>query len=311
VRLAAATLFAAGVALAQVEQPATVAGLPGTLVFPAGKGPFPALVIVHGSGAADRDLTFGPNKPYRDIAMGLAARGIAVLRYDKRTKVHPEQFSGHPFTVKEETIDDALAAVALLRKTEHIDPKRIYLLGHSLGGMLVPRIGKADPAIAGFVIAAGNTRSFEELILDQLASTAPPPEKQTAEVKAQIENLRQEVAKIKDIKAADAQSPKLVFGAPAAYWLDMRGYDPAAAAKGLKQPLLIVQGERDYQVTMQDFNRWKSALAGRPNVTFKTYPALNHLFMAGEGKSTPAEYVKAGHVSEQLIEDIAGWVKAR
>jgi dienelactone hydrolase len=310
VRLAAVTLFAATVALAQVEQPATVADLPGTLVFPAGKGPFPALVIVHGSGAADRDLTFGPNKPYRDIAMGLAARGIAALRYDKRTKVHPEQFTGHPFTVKEETIDDALAAVALLRKTEHIDPKRIYVLGHSLGGMLVPRIGKADPAIAGFVIAAGNTRSFEELILDQLASTAPPPEMQTEEMKAQIEKLRQEVAKIKEITAAEGESSKLVFGAPAAYWLDMRAYDPAVAAKGLKQPLLIVQGERDYQVTMKDFERWKAVLSGRASVTFKTYPALNHLFMAGEGKSTPAEYVRPGHVSEQLIEDVAGWVKA-
>src|SRR5205823_4382224 len=117
-----------------------VSDLPGTLTAPKQGGTFAAVVLVHGSGPNDKDETFGPNKPFRDLAWGLAARGIAVLRYDKRSKIHPEQFRGN-FTVKEETVDDALAAVNLLHKASRINPKRIYVLGHSLGGMLIPRLG--------------------------------------------------------------------------------------------------------------------------------------------------------------------------
>ncbi|HEY3416201.1 MAG TPA: DUF3887 domain-containing protein, partial [Armatimonadota bacterium] len=119
--------------------------LPGTLSMPEGNGPFPALVLVHGSGPQDRDETIGPNKPFRDIAEGLASQGIAVLRYEKRTKAHGPQFTPEiiaKLTVQEEVVDDALAAVALLRGTAGIDPRRIYVLGHSLGGGIAPRIGQ-------------------------------------------------------------------------------------------------------------------------------------------------------------------------
>jgi hypothetical protein len=131
-------------------QPATFQ-VPGTLSLPVGKEARAAVVLVHGSGPNDRDETVGPNKPFRDLAQGLASRGIAVLRYDKRTKVHGMKMGGimNTFTVKEETVDDALAAVALLRKTEGIDPRRVFVLGHSLGGTLAPRIAKGDPGIAG------------------------------------------------------------------------------------------------------------------------------------------------------------------
>jgi dienelactone hydrolase len=110
-------------------------------------------VLVHGSGPQDRDETIGPNKPFRDLAWGLASQGIAVLRYEKRTKKHAMKLVliKNTITVKQETIDDALAAVALLRKTERIDPNRIFVLGHSLGGMLIPRIGARDPDVAHWI----------------------------------------------------------------------------------------------------------------------------------------------------------------
>ena len=79
----------------------------------------------------------------------------------------------------------------------------------------------------------------------------------------------------------------------------------------LKQPMLILQGERDYQVTMEDFAGWKKNLSSKASVEFKTYPNLNHLFMEGEGKSTPHEYETAGHVAEIVINDIADWMKTR
>jgi hypothetical protein len=102
--------------------------LPATLTLPVGNGPFPAIVLVHGSGPNDRDETQGPNRPFQDLAWGLASQGIAVLRYDKRSRVHPGKLTALAnLTVKDETIDDALAAVALLRETPEIDPKRKML----------------------------------------------------------------------------------------------------------------------------------------------------------------------------------------
>jgi len=114
---------------------------------------------------------------------------------------------------------------------------------------------------------------------------------------------------VHSLKPADAADRTPILGAPASYWLDLRGYDPAMAAKALSVPLLILQGERDYQVTMtDDFVRWQSTLASKPSVTLKTYPALNHLFMAGPGKSLPAEYYVPGHVSADVVRDIATWI---
>jgi hypothetical protein len=145
--------------------------LPGSLSLPKGRGPFPAVVLVHGSGPHDKDESIGPNKPFRDLAWGLASRGIAILRYDKRTQAFPAQTAAimDKLTVKEETIDDVLAAVALLRKTSQVDTSQIFVLGHSLGGFVIPRIGKHDTQIAGFVVMAGTARPLEDAILDQFA----------------------------------------------------------------------------------------------------------------------------------------------
>lgn len=284
--------------------------LPGTLTLPVGDGPFPAVVLVHGSGPNDRDETLGPNKPFRDLAWGLASRGIAVLRYDKRTKVHPEEFIDR-FTVKEEVTDDALAAVSLLRQTEKIDAEKIYVLGHSLGGMLVPRIGTLDPKIAGLIVMAGPSRPFEDIFIPQLRYIASLDGAIDAEEEAQIEAIAQQVARIKDPDLNSAPDTEILLGAPPSYWLDLRGYHPPAIAQKLSQPILILQAERDYQVTLEDFQGWQHALSDRPNVTFKSYSDLNHLFIAGQGKSTPEEYQIAGNVAEGVVNDIANWIKNR
>lgn len=284
--------------------------LPGTLTTPAGAGPFPAVVLVHGSGPNDRDETVGGNKPFKDLAWGLASKGVAVLRYEKRTKQHGAKLASiRAFTVKDEVLDDALAAVELLRKTEGIDAKRIFVLGHSLGGMLVPRIGRLDPNIAGLIALAGATRPLEDVIPEQLAYIFSVDGSISPEEQKQLDQAKEQAAKVKALKPEDANSSAIVFSAPVSYWLDLRGYNPPETAKDLKQPLLILQGERDYQVTMEDFKRWNAALATKSNVTFKSYPSLNHLFIAGTGRSTPSEYDQAGHVDAQVIEDIAAWIK--
>lgn len=278
--------------------------LPGTLSMPKGKGPFPAIVLVHGSGPEDRDETIGPNKPFKDIAWGLASRGVAVLRYEKRSKVYGPKMAQmaeagkmNSFTVKEETIDDALAAVEALRQSQRIDRKRIFVLGHSLGGILIPRIGKADPKIAGLIMMAGcGTQPMEDVLRRQLTYIASQNGPITDDTKKQIDKTVQSTMK----------------GAPASYARDLNDYIPVAAemAKSLKQPMLIMQGARDYQAIEADFKIWKDVLSSRTNVTFKLYPNLNHLFMEGKGNSMPEEYNKRGPVSELAIDDIAGWIKA-
>ena len=260
--------------------------LPGTLMIPTGKGPFPAVVLVHGSGPADRDESILDNKPFRDLGEGLASRGVAVLRYEKRTKVYRAQMARlkHLITVQEETVEDAVRAAALLRAQPEVDPARVFVLGHSLGGYVAPRIAKQDPRLAGLILMAASVRPLEELVGEQFAY------------------LGVTGAKLDKAKA------QLLSVLPPSYMQDLKNYNPAEEAKQLTLAILILQGERDYQVTMKDFNLWEAALAERKNVTFHSYPSLNHLFIAGEGKSLPAEYLKAGHVQPEVIEEIANWI---
>lgn len=275
--------------------------LPGNVTIPIGTGPFPGVVLVQGSGPQDRDESISANKPFRDLAEGLASRGVAVLRYDKRTKVYgPQMAALKTITVQQETIEDALAAVALLRQQKEVDPKRIFVLGHSLGGYLGPRIANLDGRLAGLIILAGSFRPMQDLILEQSRYLSATPE--------QLDQLKQQVTEIDNLKPGESNPPTLL-GAPSSYWLDLQSYDPGAQVKAVKCRLLILQGERDYQVTQQDFAMWQAALKGGKDVTFHAYPALNHLFIAGEGKSLPAEYSKPGHVAAQAIDDIATWIE--
>ncbi len=304
-------------ASAFTESDATVGSapwaLPGTLSLPKGSGPFPAVVLVAGSGPADRDETIGPNKPLRDLAWGLASRGIAVLRYDKRTLVYAAQMAGSAtITVKDETTDDASAAIALLRSTKGVDPDRVFLVGHSLGAYLGPRIAADAPGeLRGLVLLEAPSTPLAELILTQerylatLGGASPDPSTSAA-----LDDLAAKVqrAELPDLSPSTPAS-ELPLGVPASYWLDLRSYDPLATAAGLDLPMLFTQGGRDYQVPPSELQPWQHALAGRSNVTFDSYPPLDHLLFAGSGPPTPAEYTIPNHVSGQVVADVATWIE--
>ncbi len=283
----------------------------GTLTIPNGKGPFPAVALVHGSGSYDRDYSIGPNKLFRDIAWGLGSRGIAVLRYNKRPFEHAAQFARlTAYTVSEETIDDALLAAALLREQPEVDTHKVYILGHSLGATLGPRIGKADPSLAGLILAAGLARPLLDVIEPQILHNFEVAGDVTPAQENALKKIREQVARAKDPNLTrDAPAKDLPLGVPASYWLDLRDYHPAEIAREVKIPMLLLQGDRDYQVTLDDVALWKKALAERQDVRFQVYPKLNHLFMEGEGPSSDAEYARPGHVQATVIEDIAAYIK--
>lgn len=291
--------------------------LPATLSVPAGSGPFPAVVLVHGSGPQDRNVSIGPNRPFQDLAWGLASNGIVVLRYDKRTLAYQAQLQAadlRAFTVDQETVDDAVAAVALLRSlTGQVDPNRVFVLGHSLGGMMAPRIAArlaAGPggAPAGLILLAAPARDLLQLVVEQSEHLAGLDGTVSA---AEAEQLRQLGAQVSSARQGTLRPGEVVLGAHQAYWTDLLAYNQVEVAQGLAVRMLILQGERDYQVPMGDFGRWKQALAGRPGVTFRSFPALNHLFMAGEGTPTPAEYDRAANVAPEVVEQIAAWIAGR
>lgn len=280
--------------------------LGGTLTTPTGNGPFSALVLVHGPGPNDRDETLYSNRIFKDLAEGLASQGIAVLRYDKRTKVYGDRMSDLDYTVEQETVADAALALAFLRTQPGIDPRRVSLLGHSFGGYLAPRIAARDAKVAGIILLAANARPIEDVTLDQFTYVARLAGGPTPEAQKRLDALKAEVIKVKALSPGKS-NPPVVMGLRSAYLLDLKTYDAPAAAKRLAIPILVLQGERDFQVNMSNLTLWKQSLGN--TATYKTYPALNHLFIAAEQKSTPAEYRVPGNVAAEVITDIATWLK--
>lgn len=282
--------------------------LPGTLTLPAGEGPFPAVVLVHGSGPSDRDGTAYAVKPFRDLAHGLASRGIATLRFDKRTFVHSQKFGANPnFTVQEESVEDALAAVRLLAADERIDARRIFVLGQSLGGLVVPRTLAQDEGglIRGGIALAAPNSTMDALVAQNriLVETGQLPPEQLAFIEGQVALLRD--------PAFDPDHPPegYLLGTPH-YWHDLV---PKASdlLKEQEQPMLFLQGGRDFQVPVSEFESFRADLAGRTNVTFQLFPKLNHLFTEGEGEiSTMAEYLVPANVPEYVIAAIADWIRS-
>jgi pimeloyl-ACP methyl ester carboxylesterase len=285
--------------------------LKATLTLPAGKGPFAAVVLVSGSGPGDQDETVGPNKPFLDIALGLAARGIATVRYDKRTRDHPQSFNPRTATLTQEYVPDALAAIRLLQHQPAVDPHRVFVLGHSQGGTYAPLIAKRAPEVAGVILLAAGAESIGAAMLRQLRYLATLPGTIGSQAKAELPQLTREVAEIDDPAVLQKDKPGTVLlgGAGPAYYLSGLRYNEVATARSIPQPLLFLQGDRDYQVTVaDDLDVWLKGLAGRKGVTVVRFPKADHLFLDGTGAPTPLEYQKPGHVDPKVIATIASWI---
>jgi uncharacterized protein len=288
--------------------------VPGTLSIPRGAGPFPVVLMLSGSGPTDRDSTLGANKPLKDVAWGLASAGIAVLRFDKVTAVHGDVIRGNPdFTLADEYVPAATAALSLLHGHDRLDASRNFVLGHSLGGTVAPMIASIDGNVAGLIILAGGAQPLQWAIVRQVAYIADLDPGTAAAARPGIDALTRQAELVDSAELSpDTPASELPLGSPAAYWLSIRDYDPVSAAAQLTVPILLLQGARDYQATVvDDLALWQAGLEKHPGTTTHIYEAANHFFFPGSGPSSPAEYGPGQHVDQQVILDIARWIGDR
>jgi dienelactone hydrolase len=285
-------------------------GLPGTLTLPTQKGRAPAVVLLSGSGPNDQDESIGPNKPFKELADSLARSGVASIRYDKRTRDAARSLDPQTFTAQDEYVPDAVAAVALLQRRAEIDSQHIVILGHSQGGTFAPAIAARLHQVAGVILMAAATEPVERALLRQTKYLASLPGQVGSRAAAQLPAVEALVAQLEsaDLAHLPASTP-MPFGTGPAYWLSLRSYDPVTTARRLRQPLLVLQGGRDYNVTVaDDFVVWKRGLAGKAGTTTKLYPAADHLFFDGRGKATPGQDMQPHHLDPALATDIASWI---
>jgi len=288
--------------------------LRGTFTAPKGDGPFPVVVFVHGSGPQDRDETIGPNKPFKDMALGLAAMGIASLRYDKRTLVYARetQARAKDFTPIEETVDDAIAAVQKAKRASVADPGKVFIAGHSFGASMAPFIAAKAGGVAGLIMLAPSATPLEDDLVRQITYLARLDDDVSEQEQAAIGKVREQAAMVKSAALSkDTPTDMLPMGIGGSYWLFLRAYDPLKAASDFQGPVMVMRGDRDYQTTKDDFDAYRRLLRKRKNTSFVEFKDLNHLFMKGKGPCDPQEYTVQGSVEEDVIDTMASWVLAR
>jgi dienelactone hydrolase len=282
--------------------------LGGTLCLPlkaSAQNKVAVIVMVQGAGPQDRDETIGPNKPFRDLAEGLAAQGVATLRYEKRTRAFPLWFTPLNTTLDNEMINDALAALKVARAQPECGA--VILLGHSLGGMFSAEIANRSGIPEGVVVLAGAVTPLDEILERQIGHNLRLAGKPAEEIAAEIAKLEAQFA---DLRAGKALTTDTIVGVPAPYWQDVLRRDPAAEFAKLELPVLALEGGRDVQVNVTDFDGLVKILSQRANAKLSTklFPALNHLFMPVAESATGAEYFESNAIPPEVIATIAGWI---
>jgi pimeloyl-ACP methyl ester carboxylesterase len=299
--------------------------LAATITAPVGKGPFPTVVLITGSGPHDRDESIMGHKPFLVLADYLTRKGIVVLRADKRGFA---KSTGNLATATMvDFATDADAGVAYLRTRPEVDPHRIGLIGHSEGGIVAPMAAARNPDVAFIVMMAGSGVPGDELLPEQLiliseAAGKSPEEAgkdaaEKREVLALVERVKDDAALEKQLreklagKVPEAQLEVQVKALTSPWFRYFIAYDPAVALRKVTCPVLAIIGEKDLQVPpKQNLPVIQKALAEAGNKNFEVdeLPGLNHLFQPAKTGAI-SEYAEIEEtMSPGTMEKIAGWI---
>ncbi|MEK6676124.1 MAG: DUF3887 domain-containing protein [Planctomycetota bacterium] len=279
--------------------------LPGTLTLPANTAVRAGIVFIHDSGPQNRDGNTGVNTPFRDLAHGLGGKGIATLRYEKRTRQFPEKMAEKPYTAKEEFIEDGLEALRAIRERPELEAVHIYLAGFGRGATHTPEIAERDGQVAGMILLGPSGRSTEESLQDQLdyGETLygdPGAKEMISQIREKLHALR-----TRTLGADDN-----LYGLPNTYWYDLCDRDaeiPIQKAASFPGRILVVNCGRDYGANLEDHRLWQLGLSKHPDATFKFFEDLNRAFGKGKSKATPMEYFGPRPVDPAVIGLIGGW----
>jgi len=301
-------LSAGGVKEEKVSFPSGKIYLKGAVTYPAGnRDELPAVVLIGGSGPLDRDGSIGPNRPFRDLAYGLSSRNMVVLRYDKKSFSMPESFDPFSATIREDIMEDGMAALRYLKGRGDVDNERIHLLGHSLGATAVCLIVKEEPVSGGVVLVTPHARTLDQLILDQTAFIMKNSGISESEIIKEIEGVK---AGFEKIRQGNFPDKTLFLSLGPQYWQDILQKNVLEEIQNLKRPFLIIHGGKDYQVTGKEYDLFKKTMEekrislGR----IELYPDLNHYLIPIEGTPSPRDYGIEGYAGEKAIKNIADFI---
>ena len=288
--------------------------LNGKLTIPDGAcGPVPAVVMVHGSGSSNMDEKVMKLTPFRDLAEGLARHGIASIRYDKRSYAHPHKMLKQVITVKEETIEDAVLAVGMLKADPRIDSSRIFILGHSMGAMLAPRIDSEGGDVKGLIMMAGSPYRLEDIVVRQLKQAGESRSVMRLIASAEDKLFSKKFNGLYQMSDEEAQKKKFAGGTTLYYFKEMGKKTAADYLLENEKPVLIMQGGKDYQALAEDdFVKFRELLADRRNTFYKLYPELNHVFVDAiydDILKATKDYSRERHIGDEVIDDIASFVR--
>lgn len=277
--------------------------LPGKLTVPDSDKKVPAVVFLHGSGPMDMDSTVNAIKLFKELSEGLARRGIASIRYDKRSFTYNKEMALNYFaTVRDEYIDDGLSAIALLKSDSRIDSNNIFIIGHSLGANFAPVLLNLDDSIKGAVLLAGAPVHILDLLLEQVKRINGQG------VADQYEEAIMESRFILEIKDEKHFYPYMGAYEPYVVSYNQINFIAETQNAALTKKILIMQGGMDLQVYDEHFDQWKEYLRDSENVEFKYYNNLNHLFTDGQGENASNAYGTYKPISIEAIKDISLWI---
>jgi dipeptidyl aminopeptidase/acylaminoacyl peptidase len=295
----------------EVTIPVATYTLAGTLLTPkGGKSPHAAVVMITGSGLQTRDSRLalpGLDRyaPFKQIAERLASSGVAVLRVDDRGTGGSTGRETLGVATTTSLAEDTRAQIAWLRARSGVDAKRIIVVGHSEGASIAAMIGASDPKVAGVVLMAGVAKRGADVSFEQQDDLLKSDTTMDEATKTSLREKQKDV--VKKVLAGED-----VPGVPVNAWMrEYFAYDPIPTIRKLKQPVLILQGERDRQVYQGHASMLAAALrdAGNTRVTMTVFPTLNHLFLPSKtGSVSEYSHLESQSVPNVVLDAIASWV---